>query len=221
MKMKIKYQINSQDALFPTIDGIIVDVKALSSLKHSCISNNCKISECCCSYYDVIINKTELSNIINQLPHASQYSTILSLDKGFDNVFEDEGRNTYSIDKNDRGFCVFGYKTKERKVLCSLHRVAVDMKVPINSVKPLACILWPLALVESDPLILSLQEDVSIFPCNQERTSPTFVLDSGIARNIKIAFGRSFLSKMEKKIADLNSNLRGIRNANHGIKGDG
>ncbi|HUV51340.1 MAG TPA: hypothetical protein VMW78_10030 [Anaerolineae bacterium] len=203
MERTIKYQGNSQEVLFPTIDGIIVDLKALSAIKHSCASNNCKISQCCCSCYEVIINKTELSNIVDVVPHASQYSPVLRLDKDFDNVFEDEGKNTYSIDKNNRGFCVFGYKTKERKVLCSLHKTAVDMKIPINSVKPLVCILWPLALVESDPLVLSVQEDVFKFPCNQERTSPTTVLDSGIAQNIKIAFGRSLLNKIQKKILQL------------------
>jgi len=207
---KIKYQMDSQDVFFPIIDGFIVDLKALSSIKHSCTSNNCKISQCCCSHYEVIINKAELSNIINVIHHASKYSRILRLDKGFDNVFEDEGRNTYSIDKNDKGFCVFGYKAKERKVSCSLHKLAVDMKIPINSVKPLACILWPLALVESDPLVLSVQEEVSIFPCNQGRTSPTFLLDRDIAQNIEMAFGGSFLNKIQKKIATLNGTSREI-----------
>ncbi len=129
------------------------------------------------------------------------------LDNDFDNVFEDESRNTYSIDKNDKGFCVFGYETKKRKVICSLHKVAVDLKIPLNLVKPLACILWPLALVESDPLILSVQEEVSVFTCNQIRTSPTFFLDSGIAQNIEMAFGGSFLNKLQKRIEVLNDTL--------------
>ncbi|MBU4001660.1 MAG: hypothetical protein KKB94_05010, partial [Proteobacteria bacterium] len=70
----IKFQMNSQDVFFPIIDGIIVDLKGLSSIKHSCTSNDCKILQCCCSRYEVIINKAELSNIINVIPHASQYS---------------------------------------------------------------------------------------------------------------------------------------------------
>ncbi|MBA3029751.1 MAG: DUF3109 family protein [Desulfobacteraceae bacterium] len=207
----IKFQMNSQDVFFPIIDGIILDLKGLSSINHSCASNNCKISQCCCSHYEVLISKAELSNIINVIPHASQYSRNLRLDKDFGNVFEDEGRNTYSIDKNDNGFCVFGYKAKGRKVLCSLHQAAVDMKIPINSVKPLACILWPLALVESEPIILSVQEEVSIFPCNQDRTSSTLLLDRGIAQNIEIAFGGAFLNKILKKIEALNGNSRGSR----------
>ncbi len=221
MKRTNKYEKNSQDVLFPTIDGIIVDCKALSSIKHSCISNNCKISQCCCSHYEVFINNIELSNIIGVLPYASQYSTILKSDKSFANVFGDEGRNTYSIDKNNRGFCVFGYQGKEKKVFCSLHKATFDMKIPQKFVKPLVCILWPLALVESDPVVLSVQEDVSLFPCNQERASPSIVLDNGIAQIIKIAFGSSFLYKLHETIEGINSNSKGIQNANYGIKGDG
>ena len=40
--------------------------------------------------------------------------------------------------KNDRGFCVFGYEGKEKKVSWSLRKVALDMKMPLKSVKPLA-----------------------------------------------------------------------------------
>lgn len=216
-----KFKKNCQDVLFPTINGIIIDCKALTTIKHSCISSNCKISQCCCSYYEVFINSIELSNIIGILPYASQYSTILKSDKSFANVFGDEGRNTYSIDKNNRGSCVFGYRGKEKKVFCALHKAAVDMKIPLKSVKPFACILWPLALFESDPVILTIQEDVLKFPCNQERNSPSIMLDAGIAQIIKIAFGSSFLCKLRKTIEDLHTNSKGIRNVNHGIKGDG
>lgn len=221
MKRTNKYEKNSQDVLFPTINGIIVDCKALSSIKHSCISNNCKISQCCCSQYEVFIDNIELSNIVGALPYASQYSTILKSDKSFANIFGDEGKNTYSIDKNNRGFCVFGYKGKEKSFFCSLHKAAVDMKIPLKKVKPLACILWPLALVESDPVVLTVQEDVTLFPCNQEQASPSIVLDNGIAQIIKIAFGSSFHYKLNEAIKGLNSNSKGIRNANRGIKGDG
>lgn len=129
-------------------------------------------------------------------------------DNGFNNVFENEGRNTYSIDKNDKDLCVFGYKAKERKIACSLHTVAVEMGIPVNSIKPLACILWPLALVESDPLVLSVQEGISIFPCTQRITSQNLFLDNGIAQNIEMAFGGSFLNKIKKEIMNLNDFLK-------------
>jgi hypothetical protein len=205
MEKDIKHQMICQDVYFPIIDNLMVDLISLSSIRHSCVPNNCNIKKCCCSNYDVIINKSELSNIINLIPQASRYSHSLRFDKGFNNVFEDEGRNTYSIDKNDKGFCVFGYKAKERKISCSLHKAAFDIELPVNSAKPSACILWPLALVESDPFVLSIQDEISIFPCNQKRTSPTLFIDSGIAQNIEMAFGSSFLNKINKKIAALNS----------------
>lgn len=188
---------------FPTIDGIVVDCKALTSINHSCMTSNCKISQSCCSNYEVCINSIELSNIIGVLPYASKYARFLKSDKSFDNIFEDEGSNTYSIDKNNKEFCVFGYRGKGEKVLCSLHKVAIDMKIPLKSVKPLACILWPLALVESDPLILSIQDDALLFPCNKKRTSQSIDLDNNIAQIVENAFGSSFLYQLEKIIEGL------------------
>ncbi len=195
--------MNSPDALFPLIDGFILDLESLSAIEHSCASGNCNMSQCCCGRYEIIIDEAELSNIIDMIPQASRYAPGLRSDKGFDNVFDYEGRNTYSIDKNDEGFCVFGYKTKGGKVFCSLHTAAIDTKVPINSVKPLSCILWPLALVETNPPILSVQEEVSEFPCNREKISSTLSLDSGIADNIKMAFGDAFLKKIQAELLNL------------------
>jgi len=189
---------NCQGSLFPTIDGIIVDCKALTSITHSCNSSNCEISNCCCSHYEVCITSVELSNIIGVMPYASQYSSLLGSDNRFINVFGDEGRNTYSIDKSHSGFCVFGYQGKHKEIVCSLHQAATDLKMSLKSLKPLECILWPLALVDSDPVILSIQEDVLSFPCNQKKNSNPIELDNGIAQIVEKAFGDSFLYQLRK-----------------------
>ncbi|MBU3948150.1 MAG: hypothetical protein KJ826_08015 [Proteobacteria bacterium] len=167
------------------------------------MTSNCTILQCCCSNYEVFINSMELSNIIGLLPYVSKYSSFLKSDKNFANIFGDEGRNTYSIDKNNKGFCAFGYRDKGEKILCSLHKAAVDMKIPLKSAKPLACILWPLAIVESDIVILSIQDDALLFPCNQERISKPIELDDSIAQIVKNAFGSSFLYQLEKIIEGL------------------
>ena len=63
---------NYQSALFQTIDGIIVDCRALTSIKHSCLSSNCKISQCCCSHFEVFTNlPIDLADpIIYHVPHG-------------------------------------------------------------------------------------------------------------------------------------------------------
>lgn len=221
MTISIDLKKSRYGQFFPTIDGIIVDCLALTSIKHSCISHNCDISQCCCSSYEVIIDSIQLSNIINILPFASQHSTnLINSNKSFANVFGDEGRNAYSIDKNEMGMCEFGYKEKEKKILCSLHKASVDMKIPLKSVKPLACILWPLAYVESDPIILTTQENALLFPCNKRIFPPSLEIDHGIAQIVKTFFGSSFLHKIQKSIKGLYSNSKDIQNVSHVIKVD-
>jgi hypothetical protein len=201
-RYKHKSQNNSLGSHFTEVEGILIDIKALMSITHSCVPSYCQFSQCCCTNYEVCINNNELSNIIGLLPYASKYSRRLKVGKRFDNVFEDIGRNLYSIDKDVSGLCVFGYYGKNEEILCSLHTTALDLRIPVESTKPASCILWPLAIVASCPLILSIQEGVFSFPCNQVRIGHATELDHGIAEIVAKSFGHSFLSRLQIAIRD-------------------
>ena len=126
---------------------------------------------------------------------AAGFCPSLNLDDGFDNVFEPVGGNLYSLDTHDDGTCVLAYR-KGKKMLCSLHSVALAHNITMNNVKPLHCLLWPLAITDGKKSVLSIQDDAFEFVCNKRATGDGFSLCPSIAENIEWAFG----GKARKKI---------------------
>lgn len=175
---------------------IEVDVAGLCSVTHRC--TGCKgESRCCCSSYEVAIKKRELERIVGYIPNTIQFCPHLESSNGYKNVFENISNGLYCIDTDEDGLCVFAY-FKSRKMLCSLHTVSKKLGIPFSSIKPISCILWPLAIFESDTRILSIQDDVFEFKCNKHRRLDKLSLSPSIARNVEILFGRSFRQELEK-----------------------
>lgn len=188
------------DSAFPVVEGIVVDVNGLLSVSHTCTPGLCEASQHCCSYYEICVNEQEVTQIIPFLPSAATYSPQLTTGKAFANIFDEVGKDLYAIDKQDDGTCALAYVGKNRESLCSLHTIALETGVPLRSIKPEPCILWPLALVESDPVVLSIQDDLFSFPCNQQRKDRKRKLDKGVEEIVQYLFGEKFLAELQNKI---------------------
>jgi hypothetical protein len=125
---------------------------------------------------------------------ASKYASNLACGGAIENIFEEDGNGTFIVDTDEDGLCAFAYGDRKRGVLCSLHSVAVDLKLPHYKTKPKSCVLWPLAISEDPPVHLSIAEDAFSFPCNTRRKYHGKTLDPNIAQTIRDLFGTKILT---------------------------
>jgi len=185
----------------PSIDGIFIDAGALTRIAHDCRPDACPHSDGgCCGYYDVYVHPDELDGLVGMMPPASAYAPHLHDDNGFINVFEEDG-DELVIDKTDDGRCVFGYADAHARHWCALHRAALDRGIPLIQAKPTACLLWPLALTETGPPVLSVQDGAIDFACNRERNGTPESLDAGIADIVCTVFGVPFHDQLRRILA--------------------
>lgn len=185
--------------------SIEVDIPAVCSIVHDC-DMSCVNPKRCCACYEITVNRRELQNIVDYIPDAAELCPTLKPEDDFDNVFEPAGGSLYSLDTHDDGTCVLAYR-KGRKVLCSLHTIAVNRKITLGKIKPMYCLLWPLAITDGKKSVLSIQDDAFDFICNKRNTGDEFSLCPSIAENIEWAFG----GKVRKKIqAAVDNRLRRV-----------
>lgn len=180
------------------VDGVTVDLKAITSIAHRCDPALCRDKECCCTKYEVQVTEREITAIVGAMPRASKHSARLKRGGCYDNVFGEADDSSYCIDTDHSGRCVFLYKDADGSPLCSLHTAALEMGFPPGKVKPRSCALWPLALSEGRPRELSIQDDALEFPCNRKRRARG--LDPEVESIIASAFGTAFLEKVKEEI---------------------
>jgi hypothetical protein len=183
------------DKRLKIINGIRVDIVSLLSISHKCVPGVCSSNMCCCSQYEICIDDRELERITAYIPAASEWAHELRCGSGFENVFDETGDDLYSIDTDEDDLCIFAYPGVKNSVLCSLHTVALDLKLPPVEVKPISCATWPLAVSYNNPHILSVAEDAFDFPCNTKNTKG--LLDHGISCIIKDVYGEEFLKAVQ------------------------
>lgn len=186
--------------------SIDVDVAAICAVTHNC-TGCAGESKCCCSSYEVCISTSELNRIIQYLPVAATFCRHLKLANGYDNVFEDLGRNLFCLDTTEDGLCVFAY-SKDNKILCALHSAAVQLGIPVHEVKPKACLIWPLSISEGKSKTLSVDHDALAFRCNAQKRNEALRLCPSIAGIVENTFGRKFRCDLENAA---NKGLRRIR----------
>ncbi len=175
---------------------IEVDVAGLCSLTHRC--TGCKgESKRCCSSYEVAIKKNELERIVGWIPAATKFCPHLKSGNGYKNVFEKLSPGLFGIDTHEDGLCVFAYYDN-KKTSCSLHAVSTKLSMPHSQIKPISCILWPLAIFEAETKILSIHDDAFEFKCNKHRKTENLSLCPSTARIVEIALGNLFKHELEE-----------------------
>ena len=186
---------NRQPDELPLIEGVRVDIQALCRLRHACDPNLCRHTRCCCKSYEVLVDRNEASTVVGVLPHAARHAPRLRDGATFHDPFDTtEGGLCLATTANGR--CVFAFNTKQG-LRCSLHAAALELGLPPAAVKPKACSLWPLFFDESDPPLLTVQEDALDFPCNRHNSAATS-LHPGVEEIIQTVFGASFLDALRQ-----------------------
>lgn len=177
----------------PVIEGVAVDLNSVAGIAHDCDPALCRGARCCCSCYEITLTEEELSPVVGMLPAAARFSRRLKRGDGYDNVFDEEDDGLYTIDSARDGSCVFLYRDHLKTPLCSLHTAALESGADPYRAKPGSCTLWPLALSEDSPPVLTVQDDAFDFPCNRRRRGGRKGLDRGVSIIIVSVFGESFL----------------------------
>lgn len=182
------------------IDDIEIDVASLFSISHRCVPGMCPEKQCCCSKYEIAVDSNEIDSVVGYMPAASKYAPRLGNMCSLENIFEEDEEGDFIVDTDKAGLCAFAYRDRQDCVLCSLHTVAMDLKLPFYKTKPMSCVLWPLAITEDLPLQISIADDAFSFPCNTRRKDTDHTLDPNIAEIIQNIFGIRILTAINRTI---------------------
>lgn len=181
-------------AEYPKIQNICVDLDALRSIAHRCDPLRCRHVRACCARYEVCVDSDQAGGIVGMLPHAAQYAPALFEDGGYIDPFDDADDGELALATDEDGRCVFAYVGRHGETLCALHSAALDLSLPPHRAKPRSCWLWPLALSESTPPVLSVQDGAFALPCNRRRSGRG--LHRGIEDIVRARFGAAFLEAL-------------------------
>ena len=164
--------------------GVRVDLNTIRSIDHEC--TGCSgLRNCCCARYDVCVGRAEMKRIVGFLPEAARLCPGLGKDKRYANVFEKTADGLFAIDTDEKGLCVFAYKSRGL-VRCSLHTVEKERGMPMGSIKPAVCLLWPLTYSE-DGRTLTLTSEALSYPCCSRRKKPSRTISPALASTISRA----------------------------------
>jgi len=163
-----------------------VDLASLRSVEHRC--DGCAEDEpCCCSSYEVCVTKAEMDRIIEVLPEAAKLCPHLRKKGGYDNVFEYVEPGLYALDTTEDGLCLLAY-VAGHTVRCSLHTAGKSLGLALETVKPKACLLWPMSLSEGDE-VLSLAGDALSFGCTAPARKGSRGLSPAFVEAVELVFG--------------------------------
>ncbi len=183
--------------LFPIIENVKVDLISLISVKHKCNPGICKDKISCCAVYEICIEKDEVDKVFAHTPGAAEFAPQLKANGFYRNIFDETDDNLIAIDTDEDNQCLFAWRNSDEEVLCSLHSHAIKSNLSFYDTKPESCCLWPLAIYEGSPKILTVQDDAFDFDCNKKDESGKAELDTEISSIIKNVYG-------EKMVAGIN-----------------
>jgi hypothetical protein len=185
------------------IDGVHVDTEALLRLRHDCHPKHCQAGPCCCQVYEITFTQEETTRAIGMMPHCERYAPHLKPGAVLENPFEDEDNEEGDVvvEEQENGACAFAYKDKKGRMWCSIHSAALDLGLRPAEVKAQVCLLWPVALTDDTPPILSIVDDAFDFPCNHRRRKDARRLDPGVAECVERIMGPDFLEALRKQLA--------------------
>ena len=172
-----------------------VDLRALLSLRHRFDPDACKARGCCCASYEITLRRHEMERVAGYLPLAVRHQHALA----GTNPFDPSGDGEWALDTDEDGRCVFAFVDGDGHTWCSIHRAAMELGLNPYRAKPRSCALWPLALSEDSPPLLTVMEDAWDFPCNSRRAAAT-ELDPGVADTLEQVFGLAFLRRVQDAV---------------------
>jgi hypothetical protein len=198
-----------------TVDGIMIDAGGLFRTRFRCDSKTCSLPgresevESCCQEYDVEITPAERDRIV---AHAGDVVEFLAANdpkrvkpgRQIDSFFKE--RNIIELAKED-GRCAFSYRDSTGQLWCGLHSLALEKGMPLEAIKPIACILFPLVVCRfenGDTLLTSTSSETeqlfdgakesNKLPCLKLQTADPMFMECRTA--IEVAFGDGFYERL-------------------------
>jgi hypothetical protein len=141
------------------------------------------VTKSCCAKFDVCVTEEGLKKIIPYLPEAAKFCPHLKNGVEYANVFEKAEKGVYAIDTHDNGLCVFAFESNGL-IRCSLHAVETKFGLPLGTVKPEVCILWPLTFSEAGD-VLTLHDEALSCDCSSPRKIPSNQISPDLLKTIK------------------------------------
>jgi len=167
----------------------MIDLDSLTVLRHKCDGCACRSADAsCCGRFEVCVTKSEMSKIVGIAPYIAKYCRYLRVEGGLDNVFDETEDGLYSIDTQTNGVCLFAYR-QNGKILCGIHSAADFLRLNWYDVKPLSCVLWPLAISNDASPVISIDDSAGCFHCNTQVSDTSTHLDSSVLQILKNVVG--------------------------------
>ncbi len=158
-----------------------VDIEAIGRLRHACRPELCVAGPSCCQSYEIAFPARQARRVIDYLDHASRYARHLTGPEGLTDPLSETDDGLACMDTDEDGLCLLAFADDTGRRRCALHAAAVELGHDPAAVKPQPCWLWPLALSEDDPPILTVCAGAEQFPCNRLLKRPARSLDAGLA----------------------------------------
>jgi hypothetical protein len=197
------------------VDGVMVDARALFATRFRCDSKTCAMVdrpagvESCCEEYYVEVTLAERDRITER---AADVIELLSrkdpqrVKPGRDIMSFFDDRNSIELMKED-GRCVFSYRDQAGQLWCGLHSLALEKGWPVESIKPVTCILFPLVVFRfenGDMLLTATSEEIERMfaspkeslklPCLLQQAGDPMYIECRSA--IQTAFGEPFYESL-------------------------
>lgn len=200
--------------LLADVDGIMVDAATLFRTRFRCDTRTCAGidrspgTESCCTDYDVEITPEEHARIVEQ------GDAVVELLNRYDGERVARGRaigefflesHTISLAK-ENGRCAFSYRDAAGQLRCGIHSLALEKGVPVASIKPLACVLFPIVIYRFENgetlLTATSRETSSLFgrekdaelPCLRAAQGDPMFIECRMA--IEAGFGEAFYRRL-------------------------
>jgi hypothetical protein len=200
--------------LLADVDGIMVDAGTLFKTHFRCDTRTCAGidrtpgTESCCTDYDVEITPEEHARIVEN------GVAIVELLSRHDGERVAPGRavgefflesHTISLAK-EKGRCAFSYRDAGGQLRCGIHSSALEKGVPVASIKPLACVLFPLVIYrfENGEILLTAtsretgplfgRDKDSDLPCLKNQAGDPMFIECRMA--IEAGFGEAFYQRL-------------------------
>ena len=177
--------------LLANVDGIMVDAGTLFKTHFRCDTRTCAGAdrgpgiESCCTDYDVEITPEEHARIVE---HGD---AVIELLGRHDGERVTPGRtivefflesHTISLAK-EKGRCAFSYRDGGGQLRCGLHSLALEKGVAVSSIKPLACVLFPIVIYRFENgetlLTATSRETSSLFGREKDSELPCLRAEAG------------------------------------------
>jgi len=178
------------------------DLSAMVRLRHTCDPVSCRTILSCCSTYEICLTRREVDRAAGAMSLAAEFAPDLCPDGACENIFEPLEDGGYTVDTDYSGLCAFAFRDRDHTIKCSLHAAARKHHLPVTEIKPRCCIMWPLAILEGDPPVVTVHDDAYRFPCNQRRKPGCKTLHRGIAEIIEQLFGNDTLRAINARLGE-------------------